>query len=119
MLAPVSKLTALCELAMPTNFHVDIFELEAYCRRWQVSELALFGSILRDDFGPDSDIDVLVSFLPDAGHGFGDLVDMEEELTTMFGRKVDLVERAAVEQSRNYLRRRAVLGDLRTLYRAA
>jgi len=64
-------------------------ELAAFCRRWKVRELALFGSILRDDFGPDSDVDVLVEFEPGQVPGLG-FFSMEEELGRILGRKVDL-----------------------------
>ena len=90
--------------------------LAAFCRRWKVREVAVFGSALRDDFGPDSDVDLLVSFEKDAGWTLLDFVDMEDELAAIFGRKVDLVEREAVEESRNYLRRRSILGSARALY---
>lgn len=66
-------------------------------------QMALFGSVLRDDFGPESDVDVLVSFAPDARWSLFDLVAMQNELKTTVGREVDLVERSAVEQSENYI----------------
>ena len=78
--------------------------------------LALFGSVLRDDFGPESDIDGLVTFAPSARWSLLDLVRMEDELTTLLGRTVDLVERAAVEQSENYIRRRHILQALEPVY---
>ena len=90
--------------------------LTAFCKRWKIAELALFGSVLRDDFGPDSDIDVLVRYRPTAMHTLLDLERMEDELTQILGRKVDLVDRAAVEASRNYIRRRAILESAETLY---
>ena len=93
-------------------------EIAAFCRRWQVVELALFGSALRDDFGPDSDIDLLVSFDPDARPTLFDVVRMQEELSQVLGRKVDLVTRRAVETSRNYIRRRAILGSAQVVYAA-
>lgn len=93
-------------------------EIAAFCKRWQVTEFALFGSVLRDDFGPDSDVDVLVRFDPKARHSLFDLVEMQEELSGMFGREVDLVTRDAVEESRNYLRRRAVLESVQVIYAA-
>ncbi len=93
-------------------------EIAAFCRRWQVVELALFGSALRDDFGPDSDIDLLVSFDPDARPTLFDVVRMQEELSRVLGRKVDLVTRRAVETSRNYIRRRAILGSAQVVYAA-
>ena len=91
-------------------------EIAAFCERWQITELALFGSVLRDDFGPESDIDVLVRFRPSATPTLLDLVRMEDELTRLLGRKADLVEYAAVESSRNYIRRRAVLQSAETIY---
>lgn len=91
-------------------------ELAAFCERWQITELALFGSVLRDDFGPESDVDVLVSFEPRVPHTLLDIVRMQEELSGMFGRKVDLIERTAVEQSRNYIRRRAILQSAETIH---
>ena len=91
-------------------------EIAAFCEHWQIAELALFGSVLRDDFGPESDIDVLVRFHPTATPTLLDLVRMEDELTRLLGRKADLVEYAAVESSRNYIRRRAVLQSAETIY---
>jgi uncharacterized protein len=86
-------------------------EGRAFCQRWRVTELALFGSVLRDDFRPDSDIDVLVRFHPDARPTLFDLVRMQDELEHLLGRPVDLVSRRAVESSRNPLRRNALLSS--------
>lgn len=83
-----------------------------FCRRWAITEFALFGSVLRDDFGPDSDIDVLVSFAPGVRHSLFDLVHMEDELRAIFGRHVDLVTRRAIERSTNEWRRNTILGSL-------
>jgi len=87
-----------------------------FCRRWKIREFALFGSVLRDDFGPDSDVDVLVTFAEDARWSLFDIVRMEDELKELLGREVDLSERRAVEQSDNYIRRRRILGSARTVY---
>jgi uncharacterized protein len=78
--------------------HVEVpqEQIEAFCRKWKIREFALFGSVLRDDFRPDSDVDVLVRFQPDPGHTLFDRVTMEEELTALFGRKVDMVRRDGV-----------------------
>jgi uncharacterized protein len=92
--------------------------LAAFCRKWQVTELALFGSVLRADFGPGSDIDVLVTFAPDARRSLFDLVTMQEELERVFGRPVDLVSRRGIEASRNYLRRQAILDSAEVVYGA-
>jgi hypothetical protein len=85
------------------------------CRKWKVRELSLFGSALRDDFRPDSDVDVLVSFDPGADWSLLDLVSMQEELAALAGRGVDLVEREAL---RNPYRRAAILTSTRVLYAA-
>lgn len=93
-------------------------QIAAFCRKWKIIELALFGSVLREDFRPDSDVDVLVTFSPDAEWGVEHLLDMREELEALFGRAVDLVEKRLVEESRNYIRRKHILSHLETLYAA-
>ena len=103
---------------MTERITVPFEELAAFCERWQIVELAIFGSIMRDDFGSESDIDLLVSFREDARHSLFDMVRMERELKTFFGRDVDLVERADIERSRNYLRRKAILEASETIYAA-
>jgi predicted nucleotidyltransferase len=72
-------------------------EIEAFCQKWQVRELTLFGSVLRDDFRPESDIDVLVEFEAEAQHSLFEFITMQEELEEMFGRTVDLVQKSAVK----------------------
>jgi uncharacterized protein len=78
--------------------------------------IGLFGSVLREDFRPDSDIDVLVSFPPDASWRFYDLVSMKEELEAIFGRPVDLIEKRLVESSENYIRRKHILNYMEIFY---
>jgi predicted nucleotidyltransferase len=90
--------------------------IAAFCRKWKITELALFGSVLREDFRPDSDVDVLVTFAPDHRWTFFDLVHMEEELSAILGRRVDLVEREAIERSPNYIRRKAILSSFEPVY---
>jgi len=87
-----------------------------FCRKHRVRKLSLFGSALREDFRPDSDVDVLVSFAEDARYSLFELAAMEEELASILGRKVDLVEREAIEQSENYIRRRHILQSEEPLY---
>lgn len=87
--------------------------LADFCERWKITELAVFGSALRDDFGPESDIDFLVTFADDAAWSLLDYVEMEEEMAALVGRPVDVIERRAVEQSENYIRRRHILGGER------
>ena len=89
-----------------------------FCRKWQIVEFALFGSVLRDDFRPDSDVDVLVTFSPDSDWGIEHLLDMKEELEALFGRTVDLVEKRLVEESRNYIRRKHILSHMEAVYAA-
>ena len=81
-----------------------------------MTEFALFGSALRNDLGPESDVDVLVSFTPDARWTLFDMVGMQEELEEIFGRKVDLVTRRGIESSRNYLRRQAILSSAEVIH---
>jgi len=94
-------------------------EIAAFCQRWNISQLALFGSVLRDDFGPDSDIDVLVTFAPGSARTLAAISQMQQEIEALFGRPVDLVDRQSIERSPNYLRRRAILTSARTVYSAA
>lgn len=89
-----------------------------FCERWNITELAFFGSVLRDDFGPDSDVDVLVRFHPEARHGLLNMVRMEQELSDILKRKTDLLSRPAVEKSRNYIRREAILKSAEVFYAA-
>jgi len=93
-------------------------KLADFCRRWKVSELAFFGSVLRDDFRPNSDIDLLISFSPKAKNTLFDLVRMQNELKAIFGREVDLVERRAIEKSENYIRRKSILSNTKVIYEA-
>ncbi len=102
---------------LPVNLPMQ--EIAAFCRRWNISQLALFGSVLRDDFGPDSDIDVLVTFAPGSARTLAAISQMQQEIEALFGRPVDLVDRQSIERSPNYLRRRAILASARTVYSAA
>jgi uncharacterized protein len=103
-------------LPISTRIELPIDQIAVFCDRWQVAEFALFGSVLRDDFRPDSDIDVMVQFHPEARPTLFDLVAMEAELKTLFQRDVDLVTRKGIETSRNYLRRKAILSSAQVIY---
>jgi predicted nucleotidyltransferase len=91
-------------------------EIAAFCRKWKVAELALFGSVLRDDFRPDSDVDVLVTWAPSARWSLTRWLAMQDELSELLGRPVDLVERGAIEESRNPFRRRHILSHAEPIY---
>ena len=98
------------------NIEIPKEKVADFCRKWKILELCLFGSVLRDDFRPDSDIDILVTFSPDAEWSLLDHMAMEEELSAIFGRKVDLVSRKAIERSTNYIRRKAILETAQPYY---
>ncbi len=90
-------------------------KIEAFCQKWKINEFSLFGSVLRDDFRPDSDIDILVNFQENAGWSLYDVVDMKDELKLIFGREVDLVEKDAI---RNPFRKYSILSSKEVLYAA-
>ena len=94
-------------------------DLIGFCQRWDVSELAVFGSVLRQDFKSTSDIDVLITFKSGTHPTLFSMVDMREELARLFGRPVDLVSRKGLERSANYLRRAEILSTAMPIYAAA
>ncbi|WP_242044298.1 MULTISPECIES: nucleotidyltransferase family protein [Leptolyngbya] len=94
-------------------------QIAEFCDRWNVAELALFGSVLRADFKPEeSDIDVLVTFNSDYSWTFDATFQMREELMALFQRKVDLISRKSLEQSSNWLRRNQILNSAQVIYAA-
>ena len=95
---------------------IPLNKIAEFCQRWQIRELALFGSALRDDFGPDSDVDMLVAFAANSEWGLFEHVQMQQELETLLQRSVDLVSRRALERSPNWLRRREILDTAQTLF---
>lgn len=90
-----------------------------FCRRWKIAEFALFGSILREEFSPASDVDVLVTFAPDARPSLLDYAAAKEELAALIGRKVDMIDRPSLERHHNPWLRQSILSDARVIYRAA
>lgn len=98
--------------------NVDISEehMADFCRRWHIHEVALFGSALREDFNPDSDLDILITFAPEADWSLLDHLRMEQELENFLDRKVDLITKRAVEQSHNAMRRREILDTAEVIY---
>lgn len=91
-------------------------KIAEFCKRWNISEFAIFGSALRDDFRPESDIDVLVSFAPQAPVTLFDMAHMQDELKDIFKRDVDLVSKRGLENSRNYLRRKQILESAQVIH---
>lgn len=98
---------------MNTNVQLDRDALAAFCHKWRIRELSIFGSALRGDFGPESDLDFLVSFEPEARWDLFDLLDMKEELQNRLGRRVDLVEKEAL---RNPWRKYEILTNREVIY---
>jgi uncharacterized protein len=102
-------------MSLKLQVNLQTAKLAEFSRRYGIRELSLFGSVLRVDFRPDSDIDVLVDFEPNAQHSLYDLVRMEEELSALFGRKVDLVEKSGL---RNPFRRHEILRTRQVIFAA-
>ncbi|HOO63273.1 MAG TPA: nucleotidyltransferase domain-containing protein [Synergistaceae bacterium] len=103
---------------MSVRIEIPREALDTFCRSWKITELALFGSVLREDFEERSDIDILVTFALDATPSLFDMVTMEDELKHIFGRSVDLVSRRGLENSRNSIRRQAILESVEVVYAA-
>jgi predicted nucleotidyltransferase len=95
---------------------LDRRRLDALCRRWKITELALFGSWLRGDNTAQSDVDLLVTFDPDAGWSLFDFVRMQDELSDLLKLKVDLVSRRGLERSRNPIRPKEILTTAKVIY---
>jgi uncharacterized protein len=95
---------------------IDADKLQEFCRKWSIAELAVFGSALREDFRPDSDVDFLATFSPESRASLMQRQEMEDELAKIIGRRVDLVSRRGVEMSRNPWRRDEILSTAETVY---
>jgi hypothetical protein len=95
--------------ALRQRLGVSEEQLADFCQRWKITELAVFGSVLRDDFQADSDVDLLVQFGPDATWGLMALARLERELEHLLDREVDVLTRKGVEESNNWIRRDAIL----------
>lgn len=98
------------QIALPMDKIAD------FCRRWQITEFALFGSVLRDDFRPDSDIDVLVTFAPGIRYSLIPYLTMIEEVESILERNVDFLSKRVIEDSHNYVRRKSILQSAKTIY---
>lgn len=97
---------------------IDNEAIGAFCQKWQIVEVSLFGSALRDDFRADSDVDLMVTFASGARRTLLDLAQMQEELERIFGRRVDLLTRRGVEMSRNPIRKAHILSTAEVIYAA-
>jgi len=102
----------------PMNLGIESDRIADFCRRWKISRLAVFGSIVRGELRPDSDIDLLVTFRSDADWTMFDHFIIEEELSHLFGREVDLISIKALEENQNPIYRRKILDSARQIYAA-
>jgi hypothetical protein len=98
---------------MNPSIQIDRERIAEFCRKWRITEFSLFGSVLRGDFRPDSDVDVLVSLDPGAPWSLYEWVEMIDELKEIFGREVDLVEKTGL---RNPFRRQGILKNREVIY---
>lgn len=101
---------------MHQNPNLPLNQIKELCDRWQIAEFAVFGSILRDDFNPKSDIDVMITFAPNARKGLLTLAKIKHELENLLGRTVDLSTKKSIEQSPNRARSQTILNSAQVLY---
>jgi hypothetical protein len=102
--------------SVTTAIPIDLHAVSRFCEKWRIRELSLFGSVLRpEEFREDSDVDVMIAFSDEARWTLFDFVEMQDELTEMFGRKVDLLSKRALK---NPYRREAILSSAQVLYAA-
>ena len=94
-------------------------KIQKFCQQWRVNELALFGSVLRDDFNKSSDVDILIDFAPNTRWTLLDRAQMQQELADILKRKVDLVRKTTIEKSHNPIRRQNILSTAQTMYKKA
>ncbi|NBD18447.1 MAG: DNA polymerase subunit beta [Cyanobacteria bacterium] len=103
---------------MVQNFPLSHEEIKSFCQRWQITEFALFGSVLRHDFNAESDIDVLVTFDSNFQRGLNETLQIQEELEILLGREVDLIIKSAIARSANWQRRQNILESAEVIYAA-
>ena len=104
------------EMMMITDDKAIENRLKKFCKKWGIRELAVFGSALREDFGPESDVDFLVSFREGQKPGWPHILDMQEELSKLVKNRVDVVDRTNLEKSENYIKRKHILESAQVIY---
>jgi predicted nucleotidyltransferase len=95
---------------------ISINEISAFCQQWNIAEMALFGSILREDFQTDSDLDFLITFLPNARQGLLTLAKIKHQLESLTNRPVDITLKDSIKTSENWIRRSEILTTAQTVY---
>jgi uncharacterized protein len=109
-------------IAAPHKLHLElpVAQIAEFCRRWAIARLEIFGSALRDDFGPASDVDFIFTpgpgFQRDKAYGPWMSDRMAEELSALLNRPVDLLERSRVERMNNWIKRRHILQTALPIY---
>jgi uncharacterized protein len=104
------------KLKQQSKIELSQQSLAAFCQRWKIKEMSFFGSVLREDFRSDSDVDVMVSFEKDAIWGLLEFAQMKRELKILLGREVDLLTKKSIEQSQNWIRQREILSTAQVIY---
>ena len=99
-------------------FNISKNQITDFCKRWKIIEFAAFGSVLREDFGPESDLDIIITFSSDADWSLFDHLRMEKELERILNRKIDLFTKKSVEQDHNWIRRKEILETAEVVYAA-
>lgn len=99
------------------RLQVNSEELGNFCQENLIAELAVFGSILRDDFSTNSDIDLLISYLPSAPRGLIEKIILKEKFEYLFKRRVDLISKISMAKSRNWIKRQSILNSAEVIYR--
>jgi|SRR5579862_1981602 len=100
----------------PHGINLDSQAVRDFCKKWKITELCVFGSVLRDDFGPKSDVDFLVTYSPGATWDLFDVKVIKDELARIIGRPVDLISRSAIERSDNRFVKKEILSSAELLY---
>ncbi len=108
----------MASFQVKSGIHLPMDQISEFCQTWQVTEFAIFGSVLREDFHANSDIDILITFSPTAKRGLTETLKMHDELQEIFNRKVDLIVKSALERSENWLRRKKILESAQIIYAA-
>ncbi len=104
------------ELKLKDHLGIQWVKIEEICQQWEITELALFGSVLREDFNGDSDIDILVTFTPNNNISLLDLENLEQQFATLFNRSVDIVTKKSIENSHNWILRQNILENSEVIY---